>query len=166
VWAPPVALPRRGRPLILAAALLAAACGYRGAAGRGLAGGVERAFVAPFENRSGDAEAGAFVSASVRDELERRDAGGGRGSRARIEGVVEETRASPSSPNGATWRLYLRVQARLVEGERALKETRLEREEEYLAGQDPLELEGRRRLALRRAAAALARDVVEAFEAP
>jgi hypothetical protein len=59
----------------------------------------------------------------------------------------------------------MRVYGRLVEGDRALKETRVVREEEYLAGQDPLETEGRRRLALRRAAASVARDLVDAFEA-
>lgn len=149
----------------LALALLATACGYRPAVrGGALGGGVTRAYVAPFENRTGDAEAGAFLSAALRDELGRRGARGGSGATARIEGVVEETRAAPSSPNGATWRLSMRVYGRLVEGDRALRETRVAREEEYVAGQDPLETEGRRRLALRRAAAALARELVDAFE--
>jgi hypothetical protein len=153
------------RRAALAAALLSAACGYRAGVGGGLAGGVGAAFVAPFENRTGDAEAGAFVSTALREELDRRRARAGSGSSARIEGVVEETRAAPSSPNGTTWRLSMTVHGRLVDGGRALGEARVVREEEFVAGQDPLETEGRRRLALRRAAAALARDLVEAFEA-
>jgi hypothetical protein len=45
-------------------------------------------------------------------------------------------------------------------------EARVGREEEVVGGQDPLETEARRRIALRRAAAAIARDLVERFEAP
>jgi hypothetical protein len=52
-----------------------------------------------------------------------------------------------------------------VVSERAVAEARAGREEDYLAGQDPLETEGRRRVALRRAAAGAARDLVERLEA-
>jgi hypothetical protein len=120
--------------------------------------------VRPFENRTGDSEAGAFVAAAVREELARR--GGERGGEGRLDGIVEDARAAPSSPNGATWRLGLIVSAKLVDGTRTLAEARVAREEEFLAGQDPLETEGRRRLALRRAAQAAARELVERFEAP
>jgi hypothetical protein len=57
------------------------------------------------------------------------------------------------------------VSARLVSSGRAVAQARVSRDEEYLAGQDPLETEGRRRLALRRAAQAAARDLVEQLEA-
>jgi len=156
-----------GPALLLAALLLASGCGYQLAArGTPLAGGVGpmHVTVRPFENRTGDSEAGAFVAAAVREELARR--GGEGGSEARLEGVVEDSRASPSSPNGATWRLGLTVWGKLADGTRTIAEARVVREEEFLAGQDPLETEGRRRLALRRAAQAAARDLVERFEAP
>jgi len=58
------------------------------------------------------------------------------------------------------------VWGKLADGTRTIAEARVVREEEFLAGQDPLETEGRRRLALRRAAQAAARDLVERFEAP
>ena len=154
---------------LAAAALLAAcACGYH-LAGHGapLAGGVKTAAVPPFENRTSDAEAGALVAGAVRDELARRGAAGEGG--ARILGVVESAVAGPSSviASGAqTWRLGMVASARLVDGDRTVAQARAARDEEYLSGQDPLETEGRRRLALRRAAEALARDLVERLEAP
>jgi hypothetical protein len=157
----------RGLALALALAAAVAGCGYRLAAkGAPLAGGASAVFVPPLENRTGDAEAGAFVASALREELARRGASGGPASAARLVGAVEDLRAGPSSPNGATWRLALTASARLVVSERAVAEARAAREEEYLAGQDPLETEGRRRLALRRAAAGAARDLVERLEAP
>ena len=146
--------------------LLATACGYHLAPhGAPLAGGVTRADVRPFDNHSGDAEAGAFAAAAVREELARRNAMG-EGAAARIEGVVEAVGATPSSPNGATWRLTLVISARLVDSSRAVAQARVARDEEYVTGQDPLETEGRRRLALRRATQAAARELVERLEAP
>jgi hypothetical protein len=154
--------------VVLAVALLALpACGYRLAArGAPLAGGASEVFVPPLENRSSDSEAGALVAAALREELARRGAQGGAGAAARIEGAVEDVRYGSSSPNGATWKLALVVSARLVAPGGAVPQARIARSEEYLVGQDPLETEGRRRLALRRAAAAAARELVERFEAP
>jgi hypothetical protein len=159
------------RALALAAVVLASSgCGYRlAAAGRPLAGGVTEVGVPPFENRTADAEAGALLAAGVRDELARRgvvsasEEGG-----ARLEGVVESSQATPSSADGrgaASWRLALRATARLVKDGAALADASVVREEEFLSGQDALETEGRRRLALRRAAATAARDLVERLEA-
>jgi hypothetical protein len=152
----------------LAAALLAlAGCGYGFAAGAGrLPPGAEKVFVRPLEDRTTDAELGALVAAALRGELARRGADGGPGSRARIEGAVEESSFGPSSPNGATWRAVLVVSAQFVVDGKVTAEQRARREEDWLAGQDPLESEGRRRLALRRAAEAVARDLVERFERP
>jgi hypothetical protein len=151
------------------ALLLLSGCGYRLAAkGAPLAGGVTHVFVPPFENRTGDAEAGAFVAAALREELSRRDAIAGAESAARIEGVVEATTAAPSTAAATgtfTWRLGMVVTARLLDAGKPVAEARIVREEEFLTGQDPLETEGRRRVALRRAATAAARDVVERFEA-
>jgi hypothetical protein len=152
----------------LAAALLGtAACGYRVAArGAPLAGGVTRVAVAPLENRTADAETGALVAAALREELARRGADGGPADgSARLEGVVEDTRAAPSVPTAQAWRLALTVSGRLVKAGTPVAEARVVREEEFLSGQDPLETEGRRRLALRRAAAAAARDLLERMEA-
>jgi len=79
---------------------------------------------------------------------------------------VEESVFGPSGQSGATWRTALVVSARLVVDGKTVAEQRTRREEDYLVGLDPLESEGRRRLALRRAAEAAARDIVERFEQP
>jgi len=108
---------------------------------------------------------GAFVTEAVREDLARRGIAAEDGAPARIEGVVEETVYHPSSPNGATWRLALVVSAKLSSEGKPTAEARVRRELEYLAGQDPLETEGRRRIALRRASEAAARELVEKLEA-
>jgi hypothetical protein len=105
------------------------------------------------------------VAAALRAELARRDADGGEGAPARIEGEVEEVSAAPVSAGAGVWRLALAVRVRLEAGGRALGEARSRRTEEYVAGVDPLESEGRRRTALGRAAAAVAREIVERLEA-
>jgi hypothetical protein len=154
-------------PRLAAVALLAAACGYGFGAGAGrLPPGAQPVFVRPFENRTTDAELGAVVAAALRRELARRDADGGPGAPARIEGAVEEASFGASSPNGATYKLSLVVSAQLLVDGKVVAEQRARREEDWLAGQDALESEGRRRLALRRAADGVARDLVERFEAP
>ncbi|BDG08283.1 LPS assembly lipoprotein LptE [Anaeromyxobacter paludicola] len=162
-----LAPPRRlaaARAGLLAALLLAAGCGYGFTSGAGrLPPGAERIFVPPFDNRSSDAEAGAWVAAAVRQELARRGASGRPGDRARIEGEVETIRFLPA---GTTFVLTLAVRARLAVDGKPVAELPLARNEEYVAGQDPLETEGRRRLALRRAAEALGRDLVEKLERP
>ncbi|MFL5260824.1 MAG: LPS assembly lipoprotein LptE [Anaeromyxobacteraceae bacterium] len=155
------------RLVALGLALVLSGCGYGFAAGVGrLPPGAEHVFVRPLEDHTTDAELGGLVAAALRGELARRGADGGPGGRARIEGAVEESTFGPSSPNGSTWRAVLVVSARLVIDGTVARESRARREEDWLAGQDPLESEGRRRLALRRAAAAIARDVVERFENP
>lgn len=160
----------RGATLRLAAAaaaLATASCGYGLAAGAGrLPPGAQRIFVRPLENRTTDAELGALIAASLRNELARRQADAGPEAPARIEGAVEEASFAASSPNGATYRLALVVSARLVVDGKLLAEQRARREEDWLAGQDALESEGRRRLAMRRAADGIAREILERFEAP
>jgi hypothetical protein len=64
------------------------------------------------------------------------------------------------------WRLTLVVKARLTVAGVALAEQRVRRSEDYLAGVDPLETEGRRRIALQRAAAAAARELIDRMEEP
>ncbi len=126
--------------------------------------GAERVFVRPLENRTADAEAGALVAAALRQELARRGAGGDAGAPARIEGAVVSSSFGPSS--ATTYRLTLVVEARLVAGAKVLAEHRVGRDEDYVGAIDALESEGRRRVALRRAATFLARDLVESFETP
>ena len=143
-------------------------CGYHLAAGGPgrLPPGAEKIFVRPLEDHTTDAELGALVAAALRHELARRDADGGPRARAHLEGAVDSSSFGASSPNGSTWRVALAVSARLVVDGKVVAEQRARRDEDYLTGLDPLESEGRRRLALRRAAEAVARDIVERFEAP
>jgi hypothetical protein len=151
--------------LVLAACAVLAGCGYRTAVrGAPLAGGAEQVAVAPFDARTADAEVGVFVTEALREDLARRGLDTRDGAASRIDGVVEETVYFPSSPNGATWRLALVVSAKLVTEGKPSAEARVRREVEYLAGQDPLETEGRRRLALRRASEAAARELLEKLE--
>jgi hypothetical protein len=158
---------RRAAVGLLTAAAAAVSCGYGfGAGAARFPAGAERVFVRPLENRTADAEAGALVAASVRQELARRHADGGPRARASIEGAIEEASFFAWSPNGATYRLALVVSARLVVDGKVVAEQRARREEDWLAGLDALESEGRRRLAMRRAAEGLAREIVDRFEQP
>lgn len=152
---------------ILAPALLAWGCGYSlSAQGARMPSGAERIHVPAFENRTSDAEAGALVAAAVRQELARRGALGDGGAPARIEGTALAVSFAPSSFGSATSHLTLVVSARLVAGGRTLSEQRVQRDEDYLGAVDSLESEGRRRVALRRAAEAAGREIVERLEAP
>ena len=154
----------------LAALALAAAlsgCGYGFSAGAGrLPPGAEKVFVRPLENRTADAGAGALVAAALRQELARRGAEGGPGAPAALVGEVRSSQATPATPGAAVWRLTLAVSGRLVIGGRTAAEAEVQRTEDYLAGVDALESEGRRRIALRRAAEGAARELVERLESP
>lgn len=151
----------------LGVAALSLACGYGLSAGAGrMPHGAERVFVRPFENRSTDAEAGALVATAVRQELARRGEEGGSGSPARIEGTVENTIFAPVGQNPPIYQLTLVVMAHLLVNDKVLAEQRFSHPEFSPSGIDPLESEGRRNLALRRAASAIARDIVERFETP
>jgi outer membrane lipopolysaccharide assembly protein LptE/RlpB len=142
-------------------------CGYAFTAGASrMPLAAERVFVRPLENHTGDAEAGALLAAALRRELARRGADGGESSPARIEGEVERSASQASAPGNAAYRLTLEVQARLLVGEKVVAAQRVQRSEDYLGEVDALATEGRRRLALRRAAEGAARDIVERFEAP
>ena len=150
-----------------AAALALAGCGYAFTSGTSrLPAGAEQVHVRPLQNRSADAEAGALVASALRRELARRGADAGSGAPASIDGEVEEVQAAPAAAGAGVWRLTLAVKIRLLAGGRTLAEREARRSEDYLAGVDPLESEGRRRVALRRAAEGAARELVEALEAP
>ncbi len=153
------------RPLLAAALTALVGCGYGFTAGAGrLPPGAEKIFVPPFDNRTADSEAGAWVATALRQELARRGAAGRAGERARLEGEVELIRFLPTT--GTTFQLTLATRARLFVDGKPVAELPLVRQEEYVGGQDPLETEGRRRLALRRAAESMARDLVEKLERP
>ena len=140
-------------------------CGY--ALGSGvsrLPAGAEAVQVRPLDNRSADADAGALVAAALRRELARRGAEGGPGAPASLTGEVEEVTAVPAA--AGTWRLTLVVRASLVSAGRPLGEARARQSEDYLAGVDALESEGRRRIALGRAAEAAARELCERLARP
>jgi hypothetical protein len=155
----------------LAAALVAlaagAGCGYAvGSGAARLPGGADRVFVPPLENRTADAEAGALVAAALREELSRRGESGGEGSSARIEGAVTRSSSSPLTTQGGTWRLVFEVQARFTVNGQEAAQVRVRREVDYLGEVDAIATEGRRRLAIRRAAEESAREIVERLETP
>jgi hypothetical protein len=128
--------------------------------------GSERVHVPSFANRTADAEAGALVASALREELARRGAGGGEGAPARIEGAVTRVSAAPLTTQGGTWRLLFEVQARLVVDGKDAAAASVRREVDYLGEVDAIATEGRRRLALRKAAGEAALEIVERFEAP
>ncbi len=148
-----------------AAALALAGCGYAFTSGTSrLPARAEQVHVRPLQNRSADAEAGALVASALRRELARRGADAGPEAPAVLDGEVEEVQAAPATAGAGVWRLTLTVKVRLVAGGRAVAERQARRSEDYLAGVDALESEGRRRVALRRAAEGAARELVEALE--
>jgi hypothetical protein len=163
--------PPPGDPLafVLAAAALAvaaalSACGYGFSQRYVAAGGVDRIHVRAFENRSTEPELGATVTAALRDELARRGADAEAGAGAVLEGEVRATQPTLTSTEGTTWRIGVEVRARLVPREGAAVERTVRREIDFLAGADPLETEGRRALALRRAADEVARGLLRSLE--
>ncbi len=144
----------------VAAALVAGACGYRFTTASPLHGGVERATVAPFENLSAEPELGAAVAAALREELARR---GAAGEGAIIEGEVRAGEPAPTAPRGPSYRVAVEVRARLRVGGKVVAERTVRSDSDYVAGADALETEGRRALALRRATAGAAREIVRAL---
>ncbi len=162
-------VPALAGALVSLVALLASlsSCGYSLTAGaERMPPGAQRVFVRPFEARTSDADAGALVASALRQELARRGADAGPEVPARIEGAVEDTSFSLLNVNPPTYRLGLTVTARMVLNGKLLAEQRFGRSEDYLSGLDPLESEGRRHLALRRASEAIARDIIERFQQP
>jgi Lipopolysaccharide-assembly len=74
--------------------------------------------------------------------------------------------SSPLTTQGGTWRLAFEVEARLVVDGREAARVTSRREVDYLGEVDAVATEGRRRLAIRRAASEAAREIVERLEAP
>jgi hypothetical protein len=163
-------VPRARRSaLLLAAAALAAGCGYRLSTHYEALGGARAIHVRTFENLSTEPALGAVVTAALRGELSRRGAAAGEGAPAFIDGDVRATAPTPSvagAAGTATFRIGIEVRGRLVLDGAAVAERSVRRETDYLAGTggDALESEGRRALALRRAAEDAARELVASFE--
>ena len=165
---PPPAAPALARcsAAALALALCAlAGCGYQLSQRYVAAGGVSRIHVRPFVNGSTEPELGAVVTSALRAELARRGADAGEGAGAVLDGEVRATEPALTSTTGATWRIAIELRARLVPAPGAAPVDRtIRREEDYLAGVDPLETEARRAVALRRMAGDAARDLLRAYE--
>jgi hypothetical protein len=178
---------RPGRAIAAAlAAALAAGCGYGFSQRYVAVGDVDAIHVRPFENRSGEPELGAVVTAALRTELARRGSDAGAGSASWIEGSVRSTEPALTSTAATTWRIGIEVRARLMSAAGVRAERTIRREVVYLSGDcaggrtptdtsplaatlpactvDPLETEGRRALALRRAADEAAQELLRALE--
>jgi hypothetical protein len=155
-----------GRPNVSAAlaALALAGCGYGFTQHYAAAGGVDRIHVRPFVNASTDPELGAVVTAALRSELARRGAEAPEGVGATLDGEVRATEPLLTSTAGTTWRVAVEVRARLVAAGARQVDRTIRREVDFLAGADPLETEGRRALALRRAADEAAGELLRALE--
>jgi hypothetical protein len=153
------------RAAACAAAVIAlaglAGCGYGVAAGLRLQGGVARAEVRPFVNRSSDPGLGAAVAAALREELARRR---GEGPGAVIEGEVRTEGAAPTLPGGAAIRVVLEVEGRLIVQGATVATRTVRREADHLGGADALEGEARRAQALQRLSGEVARALLEALE--
>jgi hypothetical protein len=163
------------RALLLAALAALAGCGYRFSQRYVAVGGAERIHVRTFENRSTELDLGAAVTAALREELARRGAEAGEGAPAVLEGEISasepaltSTSAAPGGPgvtSGTTWRIGVELRARFTPERGAPPvERTVRRDTHYLGGADPLETEGRRALALRRAAGEAAHDLLRALE--
>ena len=160
---------RPGLAAALAVLVAGSGCGYAVGAGAGAARlpeGAGPVFVAPLVNRTTDAEAGALVAAALRTEFSRRGMAGGEGASTRLEGVVTRSSSSPLTTQSGTWRLVFEVQARLVVNGQEAASVKVHEEVDYLGEVDAIATEGRRRLAVRRAAEQAAREIAERLESP
>lgn len=156
-----------GRLAAVLALVAGVGCGYTTGSGAArLPAGATKVFVPPLENRTPDAEAGALVAAALREELSRRGAAGGEGASSRIEGEVTRSSSSPLTTQSGTWRLVFEVQARLIVSGQEAAQVKVREEVDYLGEVDAIATEGRRRLAIRRAATEAAREIVERLETP
>ena len=82
-----------------------------------------------------------------------------------LDGEVRATVPGPTTATAATWRIAIELRVRFTPGAGtpAIERT-IRRESDFLGGTDPLETEGRRALALRRAAADAGRELLRALE--
>ncbi|GAC1337344.1 MAG: hypothetical protein NVSMB23_03680 [Myxococcales bacterium] len=163
---------RRSLRLARAAGLLAAlgiaGCGYQLTRTGALPQGARAVRVAAVENRTAQAEAGGLFGRALRDELTARGELAAEGSGAPLlEAELAALRNAPSAFGAATapaFRVEADLRFRLREQGGVTYEDAATGAEDYLVGIDVLGTEANRRAALRRLAAALAREAVERME--
>ncbi|HUB09271.1 MAG TPA: LPS assembly lipoprotein LptE [Myxococcales bacterium] len=170
--------------LLLAAALAGAvgACGYRfSAAGGPLPKGAVSVQVPTFRNRTPEAGFEALLTHELREELERTGHGAGGSADASLDGVVETIgamplalKAAPPATGGSSlvpynpglYQTVVTVSVKLVRGAELLAQIdHLQLTEPYLPSDDLATNEANRRLALRRLAHALAKEIVQRLAA-
>jgi hypothetical protein len=149
---------------VMALVLSGAGCGYRTVTAYRARGGAEKIHVRAFENDSTDPELGAVLTAALRDELARRDAGAEAGAPAQLDGAVRVTSGTPSSYFSGAAAVTVEVHARLSVDGKLVHELTIQRTEAHQGGADALEAEGRRATALHKLARGAARDVLAAME--
>jgi hypothetical protein len=166
--------------LIGAAVLIGCACGYRfSAAGGPLPKGVQSVYVPVFRNRTTEAGLESLLTEELRADLEKAGHGGSPSSEARLEGVIEGVGAIPlalkSAPlptsggggglapyNPGLYQVSFAVTVKLMRGTELLAEIdHLSLNEPYLPADDLATNEANRRLALRRLARSMARELVD-----
>ncbi len=172
---------RRGLALALTVLL---GCGYRfSAAGGPLPKGAVSVEVPNFRNRTPEAGFEAVLTHEIRQELERGGHGAGGPADARLDGVVESIGSGPlalksapalgASPsaglgpaNPGLYQAAVTVSVKLRHGAELLAQVdHLTLTEPYLPADDLATNEANRRLALRRLARALAKEIVARLEA-
>lgn len=152
------------------AGLLLSSCGYQLAQGGALPSGARQVRVAAVDNRTAQAEAGGVFAAALRDELAARGrlAPEGAAQVPRLEPALLAVRSAPSAfgaASAAAYRIEADLRIRLTDPSgAAIYEDAQGGSEDYLAGIDVLGTEANLRAALRRLAAALARDAVDKME--
>ncbi len=160
---------------------VACACGYRfSAAGGSLPKGVQSVYVPIFRNRTTEAGLEALLTEELRAELEKSGHGGSPSSEAKLEGVIEGVGAIPLAlktaplPTGGSlapynpglYQVSLAVTVKLVLGAELLAEIdHLSLSEPYLPADDLATNEANRRLALRRLAKSMAKELVDRLTA-
>ncbi|MHB8420276.1 MAG: LPS assembly lipoprotein LptE [Myxococcales bacterium] len=168
-----------------ALALVLVACGYRfSAAGGPLPKGVVSVQVPNFRNRTPEAGFEALLTHELREELERTGHGAGRTADAELDGVVESITSVPlalkvaqglgaaadaglAAQNPGLYQVAMSVSVKLMRGAELLAQVdHLQLAEPYLPADDLATNEANRRLALRRLARALAKEIVVRLAAP
>lgn len=177
-----------GRLLAVAlGGLLLAACGYRFAADGGpLPKGVGHVDVPTLKNLTAETYLSAWLTEELRRELARGGHGEEPGAEARLEGTIEQVGGGPlalksaapfvngqpvagamlAPANPGLYSAQVTVTVRLWRGAELLAEVdHFQRQEPYLPSDDLATMEANRRLALRRLAATVARELVARLEA-
>jgi hypothetical protein len=159
------------------------ACGYRfSAAGGPLPKDVQSVYVPILRNRTTEAGLEALLTEELRAELEKSGHGGSPSSEARLEGLIESVGAIPlalkTAPplttggslvpyNPGLYQVSLVVTVKLVRGAELLAEIdHLRLNEPYLPADDLATNEANRRLALRRLARSMAKELVGRLTSP